>query len=337
MNGLRLVPDWAPHSYCWMAWAIDPIEWGPATRDVRQELREVIATISRFERVRLLTPRNLLSEARGQHFGPDVEIVEAPVDDIWMRDIAPIYAMRGGETVPIDLNFNGWGSTRFREARPGDRLAGIARSLFGSTMISAPFVAEGGALVVGHDAVVFTTRSCLLNPNRNPHLRESEIGAAIIGLGASKVVWLNGDSEEKITSGHIDGYVLPSESGKILVQRADVSDPFVKLRNSDIETLQSVRTTSGNAIRLRVIRPPRAATRRSEFFAASYLNVYTPNSAVVAPGFNDELRDAEASLALKQAFPGREIKILSIPHLASGGGGIRCLVQPVPASDLVRK
>jgi agmatine deiminase len=150
------------------------------------------------------------------------------------------------------------------------------------------------------------------------------------------VVWLNGDSEEKITSGHIDGYVLPSESGEILVQRADVSDPFVKLRNSDIETLQSVRTENGNAIRVQLVNPPRI-TKRGEFFAASYLNVYTPNSAVLAPKFSDASRDAEARSILKQAFPDREIKMLSIPSLTSGGGGIRCLVQPVPASDAVRK
>jgi agmatine deiminase len=141
MTDLRLVPDWAPHSYCWMAWAIDPSEWGKDAGGARQELREVITTISRFEKVRLLTPRNLLSDARAQHFGSDVEIVEAPVDDIWMRDIAPVYALRKGEPICIDLNFNGWGSTSLRRARPGDRLAGLARSLFASTMLNAPFVA----------------------------------------------------------------------------------------------------------------------------------------------------------------------------------------------------
>lgn len=284
-----------------------------------------------LRKVRLLTPPKLLSDARGQHFGPNVEIVEAPVDDIWMRDIAPIYALRNGEPVCIDLNFNGWGSTRFRQARPGDRLAGVARGLFAATMLHAPFVAEGGAFVVAHDGGVFTTRSCLLNPNRNPHVSQSEIESALIRLGASKVVWLDGDPKEKITSGHADGYVLLGESGDILVQRTDAGGRSA-LRNSDIRTLQNLRAADENAPPVRLVSSPRIARRASELFADSYLNVYTPNAAVLAPKFGDRLRDAEARAAIEDAFPGRKLQMLSIPHLASGGGGIRCLVQPVPAS-----
>jgi agmatine deiminase len=315
-----------------MAWAIDASEWGKDACGARKELREVIATIARFEKVRLLTPPNLLSDARAQHFGPDVEIVEAPVDDIWMRDIAPVYALQNGEPIVIDLNFNGWGSTSYRRARPGDRLAGVARGLFASKTLNAPFVAEGGALVVGHDATVFTTRSCLLNPNRNPHLSESDIQAGLIELGATKVVWLEGDPDENITSGHVDGYILPTESGEILIQRANTSGRSAMLRNSDIRTVQGLCADDRNAVRVRLVSPPRITKRTSELFADSYANVYTPNSAVIAPRFNDELRDEEARAALEGAFPGRKVEILSIPHLASGGGGIRCLVQPVPAS-----
>jgi len=76
-----------------MAWAIDSGDWGKATGHARQELRKVIATISRFEKVRLLTPRNLVGDAKSQHFGPNVEIVQAPVDDIWMRDIVLVMVL----------------------------------------------------------------------------------------------------------------------------------------------------------------------------------------------------------------------------------------------------
>ncbi|WP_264653594.1 MULTISPECIES: agmatine deiminase family protein [Bradyrhizobium] len=34
---------------------------------------------------------------------------EAPVDDIWMRDIAPMYVANEADVLPFDLNFNGWG------------------------------------------------------------------------------------------------------------------------------------------------------------------------------------------------------------------------------------
>jgi agmatine deiminase len=94
-----------------MAWAVHP-EWSDWVDKVKSELSEVICTIAGFELVRLLTPTHELDEARARFSGGNVEIIEAPVDDIWMRDIAPTFAMRDEEVIAIDWNFNGWGSTK---------------------------------------------------------------------------------------------------------------------------------------------------------------------------------------------------------------------------------
>ncbi|WP_456632446.1 agmatine deiminase family protein [Bradyrhizobium sp. URHC0002] len=48
--------------------------------------------------------------------------------------------------------------------------------------------------------------------------------------------------------------------------------------------------------------------------------------------FGDKERDRQARMALAEAFPGREVRMLNTPNIARGGGGIRCLVQPVPAA-----
>ncbi len=60
---------------------------------------------------------------------------EAPVDDFWMRDIMPTFALCGEgpaqEVIAIDWNFNGWGGTRDRPLRAGDRLPRLAATMFG--------------------------------------------------------------------------------------------------------------------------------------------------------------------------------------------------------------
>lgn len=323
----RLVPDWAPHSFCWMAWGLHP-EWGTALGAVADELRRIIVAIAEFEPVRLLTPRNLLGQAKAQTLGPNVEVVEAPVDDIWMRDIAPMYVANGSDMLPVDLNFNGWGAPRLRPPRPGDRLAGTARHLFGRNMINAGFVAEGGAFVVGRDDLVFTTRSCLLNKTRNPQLNEADIDRELVKLGAREVIWLDGDPDEPITSGHVDGYLLPTESGDLLVQCCEADDPCARVRDADIARLRALTDSSS----LRLVEPPRVSSSEGNFFAATYVNAYTPNGAVIASKFGDKERDRRAERALAEAFPGREVRMLSAPNIARGGGGIRCLVQPVPAA-----
>lgn len=324
---LRLVPDWAQHSFCWMAWAFHR-EWGSLLLSAKQELHDLIVVISRYEPVRLLTPMHAISEARSCFAGRDVEIVGAPVDDIWMRDIVPIYAMRGKHAVPIDLNFNSWGNSEYREPRPGDRLASVASHLFGDCVYTAPFIAEGGAFVIDRNGVVFTSKSCLLHKNRNPNTNQSEIEQALISLGASRVVWLEGDEDELITNGHADGYVLPTESGDVLVQTTDPVDNALA-RSADVGVIRSALHQIGGSVVL--VSPPRNQKRRGPLFAASYLNLYTPNGAVIMPAFGDEVRDQEAGQAILAAFPEREMNFLRIDTLARGGGGIRCLVQPVPS------
>jgi agmatine deiminase len=313
-----------------MAWAFHP-EWGSLLRSAKEELRDLVITISRYEPVRLLTLPRAIGEAGSLFGGQDVEIIPAPVDDIWMRGIAPIYAMRHGRAAPIDLNFNGWGNSEHREPRPGDRLASVASHLFGQCVFSAAFIAEGGAFTVDGSGVVYTSKSCLLHKKRNPKLGQSEIERALIKLGASRVVWLEGDEDEMITNGHVDGYVLPTESGDVLVQTAD-HERDASRRSADIGAIRSVLHQTNPRKIVALISPPRNLERRDPMFAGSYLNVYTPNGAVIMPAFGDELRDFEAERAIRTTFPNREIIVVSINSLATGGGGIRCLVQPVPSA-----
>jgi agmatine deiminase len=170
---VRIPAEWEPHACCWMAWAVHR-EWGKAVNRVKRELSEVIQTIAQYEPVRLLAPPGpTFREARREFSScSNVTVIDTPVDDIWMRDIAPTFAWRGNgheqELVAIDWNFNGWGKPSNRPPRAGDRLASKATSIFGIPRISVGFVAEGGALVTDGQGSLIATRSCLLNPNRNP-------------------------------------------------------------------------------------------------------------------------------------------------------------------------
>jgi agmatine deiminase len=190
---VRIPADWEPHSCCWMAWAVHP-EWLDWVDKVKSELSGVIRAVAKFEAVRLLTPPHEAVEARARFAGENVEIIEAPVDDIWMRDIAPTFAMRSEEVVAIDWNFNGWGSPKERPARPGDQLAKLAERIFGVPRISVSFVADAGALITDGCGTLITTRSCLLNPNRNPIcVTQNDLERKFATLGFTRVIWLEGD------------------------------------------------------------------------------------------------------------------------------------------------
>jgi agmatine deiminase len=337
--GIRIPAAWEAHSYCWMAWAVHP-EWGDYVEPVKRELREIIVTISEFEPVRVLVPPDQIRDAQGQSFGPNVEIIEAPVDDIWMRDIAPTFALSESGLIAVDWNFNGWGSPPIRPARPGDRLAGLISSTLGISAMSAPFIADGGAVVTDGDGSVVTTKSCLLNPNRNPAFGRTErqrmesIEQGFSTLGIRNVIWLDGDATEPITSGHTDGYVLFTGPGKLLVEGIDpVDGPPNGSRQADIDLLKRSFDPLNRLLTVKTVLPPRQKYLRGfsqRTLAPCYLNAYLANGGVIAAQFGDTERDEAAFEALQQAFPTRKIRMLRIDHIASGGGGIHCVTQEMP-------
>lgn len=340
---IRIPAEWEPHACCWMAWAVHR-EW--SRRDaarIKRDLTKIVHEIARFEPVRLLAPPGRQFHEARKRFSdcPPVTVIEAPVDDFWMRDIMPTFAI-GSEgarkqILAIDWNFNGWGGTPDRPARAGDQLAKSAAEIFGVPRIAAPFVAEGGAFAFDGRGTVITTRSCLLNPNRNPVQgsgHRQAIASGLRGMGIRRVIWLEGDPCEPITSGHVDGYVLQAAGRQILVESGDDCPSGVPLsREHDIKILKRARDADGRGLSLVRLAPPRKQYWNGDpdMFAAAYLNVYIANGALIGPRFGDAERDELARVALAKAFPGREIILLRIDAIANGGGGVRCLTQPMPA------
>ncbi|MHC2367428.1 agmatine deiminase [Bradyrhizobium diazoefficiens] len=338
MSAIRIPAEWEPHEFCFMSWAIHR-EWGSYTEKVKRELREIISTVADHEPVRLLVPPDLLADAKQQGFSETVEIIPAPVDDIWMRDILPTYALQNGRLCAIDWNFNGWGSGRVRPARPGDRLAGLLAASLSIPSVPASFIAEGGALATDGQGTVITTKSCLLNPNRNPvfgRTQEDQMHAieqSLAAYGVRKVVWLEGDSDEPITSGHVDGYVLFAADSRLLVEGNDREDtPEGRRRQIEIDTLRGQLDAKGHKLAVNVVLPPRDRYLRfsNETFAPCYLNAYIANGAVITGRFGDPERDEAACRALQQAFPTRTVIMLRIDHIADGGGGVHCLTKEMP-------
>ncbi|WP_256464938.1 agmatine deiminase family protein [Bradyrhizobium sp. CW4] len=340
---IRIPAEWESHECCWMAWAVHR-EW--SARDaarIKRDLTKVVHAIARFEPVRLLAPRGRAFREASEHFVDcsTVTVIEAPVDDFWMRDVMPTFAIHADrgqrQVVAIDWNFNGWGGTPERAARAGDQLAISAASIFGVPRVETSFVAEGGALAFDGRGTLITTRSCLLNPNRNPLRGEADRQLAIASefkkLGIHKTIWLEGDISEPITSGHIDGYVLCAPGNKVLVEAVDDPDgepPF--WREHDIHLLKNARAVHRRKLRVERVLAPRRQYLKGDpaSFAANYLNAYIANGAVIGSLFGDSERDELAAKALANAFPGREIILLRIDAIVAGGGGVHCLTQPMP-------
>ncbi len=202
--------------------------------------------------------------------------------------------------------------------------AGSQRDLFADDAI---VVGEGGAFLSDGRGLAIATRSCLLA--RNPHLTADDIRAAFGSIGMRTTIWLDGDRDEPITSGHPDGCLAFAPDGTLLVEPI-ARGRGRRRRERDIAVLQRL-VADGSISALRRFAPPEPDTFAGEpdGFAATYLNFFVTRRSLITASFG--AADDAACRDLAALFPNREIRTLCINAILCGGG-IRCLIQPVPSS-----
>jgi agmatine deiminase len=77
--------------------------------------------------------------------------------------------------------------------------------------------------------------------------------------------------------------------------------------------------------------PNIAARHAGERLAASYINFYIANGAVIVPQFDDDVYDSKAIETLEELFPAHKVVGVSSKEILIGGGNIHCITQQVPS------
>jgi agmatine deiminase len=334
-DGYRMPAEWEPHERCLMAWPTPTRTelWGPHYIHAEASFAAVAHAIGRFETV-LMVARPEDAGAARSYCGREVEVVEMPIDDSWLRDSGPIF-LRGsnGQLAAADFEFNSWG----RKYLPFDLDATIGERLcrhLGVPRYAAPMVLEGGAITVDGQGTLITTESCLLHPSRNPHLSQTEIEDVLKAyLGVTKVIWLKsglGLEEDPDTDGHVDGVAAFVGPGRVLLHM--VRDREHPDYESLAENRRRLETTDALGRELEVCEfdlRSRPVTLGETPLVENYVNSYMANGAMIVP--TSGTGDDEAALEqLRQIVPEREVVGVPAPVIAYGGGGVHCITQQVP-------
>ena len=351
-DGCRMPGEFEPHRGCWMLWPQRPDNWRNAAQPAQRAFVAVARAIARFEPVTVGASAEQRDVA-ARLLGPRVRVVELASDDAWMRDVGPTCVVtRRGVVRGVDWRFNAWGGLDGGLYFPWDRDARVARRVLeieGLQRYRAPMVCEGGAIHSDGAGTLLVTEQCLLNPNRNPTLGKQRIENLLKAYtGARTVIWLGDGVWADETSGHIDNLACFVAPGCVLLAyEENRRDPMHRISRDAYERLLAARDARGE--RLQVVKLPmpgplymtareasgvqrrRGAKRRraGERLAASYVNFYLPNGAVVMP-LLDARKDVAARRILKQAFPDRRIVGVPAREILLGGGNIHCITQQIP-------
>jgi agmatine deiminase len=329
---MSMPAEWAPHELTLVAWPQRDDAWrGTTIEAARDTHAEVVAAIAQFEPVLLVADPSQAADARSRVPSANVELLELPIDDSWLRDSGPILLSDGeGKRVGVDFRFNAWGEA-FSPYENDAAVAGRILSHLGIERIDSQMVLEGGSIAVDGNGLLVTTEQCLLDPSRNPELGYREIASELEErLGVERVVWLGeGLLEDTDTDGHVDNICAFFGPGKAILQT--VAEETDANWASTRENLRRLEAAGVEVVELDLL--PRIPGEDDGVVVVPYTNFYVANGALIVPvGTVDPDMDAEALRRLGELYPGREVIGIDGRTLALGGGGIHCITQQVPAA-----
>jgi agmatine deiminase len=358
-DGFRMPGEFEPHAGCWMLWPERASNWRLGAKPAQAAFAAVATAIATSEPVTVGASARSFLQARAML--PDaVRVVEMSSDDAWMRDIGPTFVVnKRREIRGVDWVFNAWGGLNGGLYFPWDQDDLVARKVLeieGRDRYRAPLILEGGAIHVDGEGTLLTTEECLINPNRNPHLDKGQIEILLHEyLGVTSVIWLGKGVIDDETNGHVDNLCCFARPGEVILTWTDNKrDPQYKVSSDAYERLMESRDAQGRRLKVhKLVQPgPLRRTQKEaedvdvqvgvqpriagERLAASYVNFYLANSAVVMP-LLDPKQDKVAARQLQRIFPKHRLIGVQAREILLGGGNVHCITQQVPLGRLGRR
>ncbi len=341
MNWL-MPTETAPHTRTWMAFPRESVTLGAT--DVERTAgytawTAVAHAVCEFEPVTMVVDPSEVSRAR-RMLSRAVEVVEAPVDEFWMRDVGPTFVLdadRSGVLGAVDWTFNGWGDHDWAEWRQSAGLARIVADAAGAETVSSLLVNEGGGIHVDGAGTVLLTETVQLDPRRNPYADRARVEAEMLRtIGATAIVWLprglTRDYGEFGTSGHVDIVATLVGPGTVLLHEQRHPEHPDHAVSRDLRVfLETQRDAAGRPFSIVDLPAPARLRDDDGFLDWSYVNHLVVNGGVIACGFDEPSADAEAREILAAHYPGRTVVTVDARELFARGGGIHCITQQQPA------
>ena len=324
--------EWEEHERTWMAWPPDNTALGESPEEAKQAYKAwsaVANAIVEFEPVTMVVDPRDMAHAK-EWLDQRVEIVQADLDDCWMRDMGPTFVRDAyGKPAAVDWVFNGWGAQEWAKWDHDSKIARFVAEKSETSVVDSPITNEGGGIHVNGAGTVLVTETVQLDPFRNPGLTREDIEAEFARtIGVDRVVWLKRgltrDYEQFGTRGHVDIVATFCSENTVLYHDQQNSE------HPDFEVTAEVKATLTQAgFDLIPVPAPKTVKDDEGWVDYSYINHYVCNGAVILCGFADE-NDEVAMEIMDKAYPGRKIVLVDAREIFNRGGGIHCITQQQP-------
>lgn len=337
--GYKFPAEFALHSATWLSWPHKEESWPGKIDAIFASYSLFIKELTKGEKVCInVGDEDMKAFAVGHLQKAEVDLSQVefffnPTNDAWCRDHGPAFLINpdaAQKKVIVDWGYNAWGNKY-----PPFDLDDVIPTLIGRQMNIPVYhpgiVMEGGSVEFNGKGTLLTSRSCLLNPNRNPHLNQSQIEEYLSNFyGVDQILWIDEGIVGDDTNGHIDDTVrFVNEDTVLTVIEENKNDENYTLLQHNFKQLQQMRLINGKQLNIIELPMPDKLVYQGQRLPSSYANFYIANKSVIVPTFRCKNDDIALSI-IQQCFPGREVIGINSTDIIWGLGSFHCLSQQEP-------
>ena len=337
--GYYFPAEFAPHVATWLSWPHKEESWPGKIHTIFPFYSQFVKELTKGEKVKINVndetmksfAMNCLKEA-----GVDLSSVEFffhPTNDAWCRDHGPAFLINPEATqkkVIVDWDYNAWGG-KYPPHDLDDVVPTLIAKHYDIPVFHPGIIMEGGSVEFNGKGTLMTSTACLLNPNRNPHLNQDQIGNYLINYyGVEQILWIDEGIVGDDTDGHIDDTVrFVSEDTVIAVVEENKNDDNYELLQRNLAQLKQMRLINGKQLNIVELPMPDELFYEDQRLPCSYANFYIANKSVIVPVFNSK-NDDRALQIIKESFPDRDVVGIDSTEIIWGLGSFHCLSQQEP-------
>jgi len=337
--GYYFPAEFAKHTATWLSWPHKEASWPGKIASVYPVYAKFVKLLSEGEKVNINVVDEAMKEKALSHVeraGADLNNVQFfihPTNDAWCRDHGPAFLINPSaehKKIIVDWGYNAWGN-KYPPFDLDDVIPTLVANQYNIPVVYPGIVMEGGSVDFNGKGTVLTTKSCLLNPNRNPDLNQKEIEEYLHNFyGVDNVLWLGDGIVGDDTDGHIDDLVrFVNENTVVTVVETDRRDENYVVLRDNLKNLKTLRLENGKQMNIVELPMPLCFEFEGMRLPASYANFYISNKYVIVPTFQDK-NDDKALQILQQCFPDRKVVGLDSVDIIWGLGSFHCLSQQEP-------
>ena len=337
-QGYFFPAEFAKHSATWLSWPHKEASWPGKIETIYPVYAEFIKRVAEGEKVKI----NVLDEAMKQKAIGYLQKADAnlshiefffhPTNDAWCRDHGPSFLINPIEKkkMIVDWGYNAWGG-KYPPFDLDDVIPSLIGKHYGIPVVHPGIVMEGGSVEFNGRGTLLTTRACLLNPNRNPHLNQAQIEEYLNNYyGVNHILWLGNGIVGDDTDGHVDDLTrFVNEDTVATIVESNKQDENYELLQENLNELKGLRLENGKQINIVELPMPSAIVYEGMRLPASYANFYISNKYVVVPTLRDK-NDDRALDILQHCFTDKRVIGLDSTDIIWGLGSFHCLSQQEP-------